>query len=199
MLEKESIYTSSKFQNKTYVASIGRHTYGNPQILHWGEKSTLTIGNFCSIADNVKIFLGGNHRIDWITTYPFNALSEKWDSAKNITGHPATKGDVKIGNDVWIGYGATILSGINIGDGAVIGAETVVTKDVEPYAVVVGNPAREVKKRFNKEKIEILLNIQWWNWEDSEIADKLHILCSQNIDKLNNSKKNIWERIKKLV
>lgn len=196
MTVKQSMYTATKFQNLPYINKIGKHTYGEPLILHWGENSKLTIGNFCSIADNVKIFLGGNHRIDWVTTYPFNALSDIWDNAKDIIGHPATKGDVIIGNDVWIGYGATILSGVTISDGAVIGAEAVVTKDVSPYAIVVGNPAREIKKRFSDENIKQLLKIKWWDWEDSEISKKIHLLCSGNIDIFcNPPKKSLWTKM----
>jgi len=196
MTVKQSIYTATKFKNLPYINKIGKHTYGEPLILHWGENSKLTIGNFCSIADNVKIFLGGNHRIDWVTTYPFNALSDIWDNAKDIVGHPATKGNVIIGNDVWIGYGATILSGVTISDGAVIGAEAVVTKDVSPYAIVVGNPAREIKKRFSDENIKKLLKIKWWDWEDSEISKKIHLLCSGNIDIFcNPPKKSLWTKM----
>lgn len=95
---------------------VGRHTYGNPEIIEWGEGATLSIGAFCSIAEGVAIFLGGNHRLDWVTTYPFNYL---WECGAGFQGHPATKGDVVIGNDVWIGRNAAILSGVHIGDGAV--------------------------------------------------------------------------------
>lgn len=143
-------YTKDFLKNFGDLVDIGSYTYGNPRLFHWGEDSKLKIGKFCSIADDVKIFLGGNHRMDWITTYPFSALKEEWPEAKDVKGHPATKGDVVIGNDVWIGYGATILSGVKIGNGAVIGAMAVVSKDVEPYSVVVGNPALEVKKDFPK-------------------------------------------------
>jgi len=125
--------------------SVGRGTYGEPAVLSWGGPSTLRVGSFCSIAEGVVIFLGGgNHRHDWITTYPFSVFRE---SAKAIAGQMQTKGDVIIGNDVWIGASAVILSGVSIGDGAVIGAYAVVSKSVPAYTVAVGNPARPVRKR----------------------------------------------------
>jgi acetyltransferase-like isoleucine patch superfamily enzyme len=157
---------------------IGRGSYGGLEVYTWGEGATLQVGAFCSFAQGVKIFIGGEHRTDWVTTYPFNVL---WEAGRTITGHPKTKGDVIIGNDVWIGTEAFVLSGNTIGDGAVIGARAVVTKDVEPYAVVAGNPARMVKKRFDEETIERLLRIQWWNWEDEKIGRALPLLLSQNI------------------
>jgi len=162
---------------------IGRGTYciGEPQVVvyNWGEGAVLHIGAFCSIAVGVKIYLGGEHRIDWVTTYPFSIL---WQAGKHIKGHPKTKGDIYIGNDVWIGVDAIIMSGVNIGDGAVIGARTVVTNDVPPYSVAVGNPARVVKKRFNDETIGRLLKINWWNWNDAQIEKALPMLLSNNIE-----------------
>ena len=137
--------------------NIGDHTYGNPRVLSWGEGTSLTIGKYCSISSNLIIFLGGEHRVDWISTYPFPTV---WEDAKGIPGHPSTKGDVIIGNDVWIGYGVTILSGVNIGDGVAIGACSVVIKDIPPYAIVAGNLCRIVKYRFDKETIKKLLKIR---------------------------------------
>lgn len=167
------------------IAEINEYTYGKPEILHWGEKAKVKIGKFCSIADGVKIFLGGNHRSDWITTYPFPALSSEWPEAESILGHPATNGDVIIGNDVWIGNGAIILSGVKIGDGVVVGAGSVVRKDIPPYTIVIGNPAQEIKKRFSNEIIEKLLLIKWWNWPLNEIKKNLDILCSDNPNRIN--------------
>jgi len=110
--------------------SVGRFTYGheNIAVMQWGEGCPLDIGAFCSIADNVQIFLGGNHRTDWITTFPFGHIFQKDLGGENIQGHPATNGGVSIGNDVWIGRGATIMSGISIGNGAVIAANSTVVK-----------------------------------------------------------------------
>ena len=155
--------------DKKYQRGIGDYTYGCPEIFDWEEGASLRIGKFCSISSNVKIFLGGEHRADWITTYPFSALNKDWPEASKITGHPRTKGDVIIGNDVWIGYGAVILSGVTIGDGAIIGAMSVVTKNVDSYTIVAGNPAREIKKRFSSNKIRRLMEIKWWNWPIKKI------------------------------
>ena len=160
---------------------VGEGTYGSPIVHNWGEDSKLIIGNYCLIADKVEIFLGGNHRIDWISTFPFN---QKFDSAKYIEGHPATKGDVVIGNDVWIGMNAVIMSGVAIGDGAVIAANSVVTKNVNPYAVVAGNPAREKKSRFPSSQIEKLLNLKWWNLGENKIEKLIPFLMSDSIDRL---------------
>lgn len=159
---------------------IGQGTYGDLEVLSWGEGTTLTIGSYTSIAEGVKVFLGGEHRIDWVTTYPFNVL---WESAKHYKGHPKTKGNVVIGNDVWIGTEALILSGVTIGDGAVIGARSVVTRDVPPYAVVAGNPARFVKYRFEEIVIERLLALKWWNWEPRQVINAMPELLDKRIEK----------------
>ena len=157
----EIFYTKEIFKDKPY--EIGEYSYGNP-IVYFESEGNLRIGKFCSIAfDSVKIFLGGNHRVDWTTTYPFNKIAD-FPEASHITGHPCSKGDVVIGNDVWIGMNATILSGVTIGDGAVVAAHAVVTKDVPPYAIVAGNPARVVKMRFSDDVIKYLLELKWWDW-----------------------------------
>ena len=174
-----SVYTKDRLVGSLF--EIGDYTYGVPTVLFWDNSTKLHIGRFCSIADGVTIMLGGNHRTDWVTTYPFNVLSEPFPNASAISGHPATKGDVWIGNDVWIGHGAKILSGVCIGDGAVIGADTVVTKDVEPYAIVTGNPGRMVKKRFDEQSIKALLEIGWWNWDVEKINQEVGFLCNTNI------------------
>lgn len=160
---------------------VGRGTYGEPDVYQWGEASTLKVGAFCSFADDISIYLGGDHRVDWITTYPFTRFRK---SAKHIEGHPRTKGDVNIGNDVWIGNGAAILSGVTIGDGAVIGAYAVVAKDVPPYTIMVGNPATPVRKRFSDDEIAILERIEWWCWPDSLIDEALPYLLSSDISGL---------------
>lgn len=158
---------------------IGRASYGNPSIEFPQNGGTLSIGNFCSLANGVKILLGGEHRPDWVTTYPFNLL---FKSAWEIAGHPRTKGDVVIGHDVWIGMEAIIMSGVTIGNGAVIGARAVVVKDVPPYAIVAGNPARLVKFRFDEETIYRLQKIKWWNWTDEKIEEHLRLMLTNEID-----------------
>ena len=162
-------------ENPAYAKySIGRFTYGEPTVLDYGD-ATLKVGSFCSISDGVKVLLGGNHRADWLTTYPFPEL---WPEAQGMPGHPATKGDVIIGHDVWIGLDALILSGVHVGDGAIIGARSVVTKSVAPYAIVAGNPARQIRKRFPEEVIARLLEIQWWQWPSEKISAALPHLLS---------------------
>ncbi len=160
---------------------FGRHTYDDHDLrVHgWNEGAGLRVGAFCSIAAGVQIFLGGEHRADWVSTFPFSVLWRK--SAGAITGHPATKGDVRIGNDVWIGCEAIILSGVTIGDGAIIGARAVVAGDVAPYAIVAGNPARQIRKRFDDTIIEELLDIRWWDWDDAKIEKFLPLLLHTDI------------------
>lgn len=180
--ESISIYTKDVFVNKPYV--IGEYTYGKPLVLFDDQNTNLIVGKFCSIAANVTIFLGGNHRTDWISTYPFNVLNEDFPEANQIFGHPATKGDVIIGNDVWIGRGAVIMSGITISDGAVIGANSVVTKDIGAYEIWAGNPAVLIKKRFSEEDILFLKELKWWEKDLDYISKNIRVLCSENINLL---------------
>jgi acetyltransferase-like isoleucine patch superfamily enzyme len=165
------------------IASQGEHTYigGNFNVFSWGEGTTLTIGNFCSLAANITVYLGGNHRTDWVTTYPFGHVN-KDNFPYDGKGHPATNGNVIIGNDVWIGNNVNIMSGITIGDGAVIATNSHVVKDVPPYTIVGGNPARIIRKRFTEEQIDKLLKIRWWDWSIEKINEKVPLLCSGKID-----------------
>ena len=166
--------------------SVGRGTYGEAEVLSWGDCTSLSIGSYCSIAEGVRIFLGGNHRTDLISTYPFAEILKRI----NLPRGPASKGDVIIGNDVWLGSRCTIMSGVTIGDGAVIGACSVVAKSVPPYSIVVGNPSSVIKKRFSDEEIQILLELKWWNWDESSILEALPIIMSKNINELMNYWKN---------
>lgn len=174
--------TQWKARNPDY--SMGRESYGDPIVAFRDfvpaleRRSTCKIGSFCSISDSVKILIGGLHRPDWVTTWPFNILREQF---ANLEGNPVSKGDVIIGNDVWIGFDALILSGITVGDGAVIGARAVVTKDVPPYGIVAGNPARLIRKRFDDTTIARLLKLSWWNWEDEKINKFVPLMCDTNI------------------
>ena len=167
------------FFTENYLADleqfeIGAYTYGNPNILFSESGEKLKIGKFCSIATNVNIFLGGNHRTDWVTTYPFNIFFQK---NLDIKGHPSSNGGVTIGNDVWLGRDVTILSGVTIGDGAVVGAGSLVTKNIDDYEVWGGNPARFIRLRFTEAEIVFLKRIQWWNWPIEKIIDNVELLC----------------------
>jgi acetyltransferase-like isoleucine patch superfamily enzyme len=161
-------------------SQVGDFSYGQPAVRWWGEPAKLVIGRFCSIADGVTMFLGGNHRADWVTTYPFSVLDD-WRAAKDIQGHPATNGDVVIGNDVWIGADSTILSGVEIGDGAIVAAGAMVTRNVPPFAIVGGNPARLIQMRFPPAEVEALLSIAWWDWPKERIEASLHRLLSGDV------------------
>jgi acetyltransferase-like isoleucine patch superfamily enzyme len=158
--------------------TMGRHSYHMPRIvLHGDQTSTahVTIGSFCSIARGVRILLDGNHRHDFITTSPLPQLGETYPDDR------FSKGPVVVGHDVWIGQWASILSGVTIGSGAVIGAGSVVTKDVRPYAIVVGNPAQEVRRRFSDSEIEELLATEWWSWPDERIRAAQPLLWSSDV------------------
>ena len=158
---------------------IGKFTYGNPDILIWTAKYHVFIGKFTSIAPETKIIVDGNHHADWISTYPFGELIE--GIPKNPE-HPAGKGDIRIGNDVWIGYRTIIMPGIIIGDGAVIGAGSVVTRNVDDYEIVAGNPARHIRYRFSKDQISALKKVQWWDWGIEKIVQYSDMLQSDRID-----------------
>jgi len=162
--------------------SFGKYTYGKPTVYSWNEGAKLIVGNFCSIADNVKIYLGGNHRTDWVTTYPFGHIYKNKFNKFNGVGHPVSKGDVIIGNDVWIGSNVVIMSGVTIGDGVVIANNSHVVKNAEPYTIIGGNPAKLLKYRFTPEQIKELLEIKWWNWDDDKINQYTPLLCNNNID-----------------
>ena len=156
---------------------IGDFTYGMPMIMSWGEKNAmLKIGKFCSIGSNVRIYLGGNHRTDWCTTYPFNVLLNK--IYPGIDGEvAATKGNVTIGNDVWIADNVTILSGVYIGDGAVIANGAVVVKDVRPYDIVGGVPAKHLKWRMTGDYVR---KLAWWDWPLEKLAEAVPLLNNWN-------------------
>lgn len=167
-------------ENRRYASyDIGEGTYGRPTVDFYDTGAKLKIGRYCSIGPGVKILLGGEHHLDWVTTYPFSLMFEE---AKSLPGYPHTKGDVAIGSDVWIGQEALILSGVTIGHGAVIGARSIVNRNVEPYAIVAGAPARHVRFRFPDQTIQSLLKIAWWEWPAQDIQTAWPLLQSPNID-----------------
>ena len=160
-----------------YAFGIG--SYGLPKVHDWDEGATLSIGAYCSIALNVQILLGGHHHSEWLTTYPFASMLPG-----NIPQTSFSRGDVVIGNDVWLCANTIVLSGVSIGDGAVVAAGAVVTKDVEPYSIVAGNPARHVRWRFDEPQRAALLQIAWWKWPVEEVTQIAPLLCSGNIESL---------------
>jgi len=168
----------AKFRQRYPQYSIGTGTYGMPQVHDWNEGATLKIGAYSSLAGNVQIYLGGHHRTDWVSCFPFPAFVEE---VAHIADYGGTRGDVVIGSDVWVCSNSIILSGVTIGHGAVIANGSVVTRDVEPYAVVAGNPAQQVRWRFAEEQRQALLETSWWDWPEAEVRAVAHLLCSADI------------------
>ena len=156
---------------------IGRGSYGVPLVHPSFGGAVLQIGSFCSISSNVQIYLGGEHRTDWVTTSPLNTFFEE----KGKYEHERTKGDVIIGNDVWLCANTTILSGVTIGDGAVIANGAVVSRDVEPYSITAGNPARHLRFRFSADIVSALVDIAWWDWPEDILRQHLDKLLTPNI------------------
>jgi virginiamycin A acetyltransferase len=146
-------------------------------------KVKLIIGKFCAIAAETRFIMTGDHKLDAISTYPFPIFQQGWETAFNVFDLPV-KGDIVVGNDVWFGYDCLIKGGVKIGDGAIIAARAVVVKDVPPYAIVAGNPARVVKMRFDDPTIQRLLNIAWWNWDIEKITRHLKLICNLDINSL---------------
>ena len=146
----------------------------------------LIIGKFCSIACGAKfIFNCANHTLKSLSTYTFPLFFEEWDLPKSeVSTAWDNKGDIIIGNDVWIGYDAVIMAGVHIGDGAIIGTRAVVTKDVEPYSIVGGVPAKEIRKRFAPDVVAKLLELKWWNWPSEKIKNNIAAIQSGNIEEL---------------
>lgn len=146
----------------------------------------LIIGKFCSIACGAKFLLnGGNHRMASFSTYPFAVFPGEWGGGGSASDAWDNKGDIVIGNDVWVGYEAVILAGVKVGDGAVVAARSVVTKDVPPYAIVGGMPARPLRMRFGADVVETLLRLRWWDWEVARIRKHLSVLCGNDAVALN--------------
>jgi virginiamycin A acetyltransferase len=195
--DRQTVYLKSVINDPNIV--VGDYTmyndmYDDPRefqknnvLYHYPiNKDRLIIGKYCSIACRSKfIFTSANHSKQSLSTYPFPIFFDEWSlNVADITKAWDNKGDIVIGNDVWIGYEAVILSGVKIGDGAIIGTRAVVTKDVPPYAIVGGVPARVIKKRFDEKVICKLMEIQWWNWDEEKVREHLEAIMSGNIDGL---------------
>ena len=205
-MNAREIYPNKNLKNICYINNIiknpniiiGDYTYYNTEknaenfendcvIYHYKEfGDKLIIGKFCSIGENVKFMMNAaNHNLNAITTYPFTAIMEKEKgiNTKHLSELP-NKGDTVIGNDVWIGMNSLIMPGVHIGDGAVIGANSVVAKNVEPYTIVAGNPIREIRKRFSEEEIKLLLETKWWDWDIEKITKNIDVILKNDVTKL---------------
>lgn len=195
--DPSTIYLKSAITNPNI--SVGEHTMyhdfvqeptlfeQNNVLYHYPiNQDKLIIGKFCSIACGARfLFNSANHAMKSLSTYPFPLFYEQWGLEKqNVADAWDNKGDIIIGNDVWIGYEAVILAGVHIGDGAVIGARAVVTKDVPPYAIVGGVPAKVIRKRFAQSQIDELLQLKWWDWPEKRIARKLQAIQSGDMQTL---------------
>lgn len=195
--DKQTVYLKNVIKNTNII--VGEYTmyndFVNDPVLF--EKNNvlyhypinhdkLIIGKFCSIACGTRfLFNSANHSLSSLSSYPFPIFYEQWGlDSKNVVDAWDNKGDIVIGNDVWIGYEAVILSGVTIGDGAIIGTRAVVTKDIPPYTIVGGVPAKMIRKRYSDEIISELLRIKWWNWEKQKIAQNIKAIQQGNIQQL---------------
>ena len=167
------------------VITIGRFSYINKMnTISVDNRSRIVIGNFTSIAWDVLFLLRSNHHPEWVTTYPVDWFP--WDASipRPTDPHVMNKDNITVGSDVWIGKGVTIMPGITIGDGAIIAADAVVTKDVRPYAIVAGNPGREIRRRFDEDTIDYLLKVKWWDQPNDFIIKHCQVICSADFEKL---------------
>ncbi len=180
--KNKSIYLKDNPKFKKF--DIGEWSYGWPSVRFAESGAQLSIGKYCSIAKDTVIMLGGEHNLSRGTSFPFDMLFDQCREANSEPMHAMTKGDVVIGNDVWICSGAFIRSGVTIGDGAIVGAMSVVTKDIEPFSIVAGNPAKHVRYRFGQETRERLLRLAWWEWPLDNIIDSWEYLKDLNLDEL---------------
>lgn len=185
MVFGKKLKTSNGFDRVEIISGfpvkVGKYTYDTNciNIYVWDKSEvSVSIGRFCSISYGLDIYTGGNHRVDWISTFPFGWSEATKNMVSPIKGHPAKNKPVKIGHDVWIGRNVSIMSGVTIGDGAVIATNSHVTKDIPAYAIVGGNPAKVIKYRFDKEVIARLQAMEWWNWSDEKIFNSLDIICA---------------------
>ena len=145
----------------------------------------LVIGKFCAIARGITFIMNGaNHRMNSVTTYPFNIMGHGWEKCTPTLEDLPFKGDTVVGNDVWIGQDVTVMPGVHIGDGAIIAAESVVTRDIPPYHVAGGNPCRVIRKRFDGALIDYLLALKWWAWDAEKIFCNLEALCSGDLEQI---------------
>lgn len=153
----------------------------------FGDK--LIIGKFCAIAKGIEFVMNGaNHRMKSVSTYPFNIMGGGWEKYTPTINDLPFKGDTVVGNDVWIGQNVTVMPGVHIGDGAIIAADSVVTKNIPPYCIAGGNPCKVIRQRFDDELISYLINLKWWDWSADKIFRNMETLCSGDLTKIKNIK-----------
>lgn len=175
----------------TYYDDIsGAENFENHVTHHYeflGDK--LIIGKFCAIAKGIEFIMNGaNHRMNSVTTYPFNIMGHGWEKFTPSLEQLPLKGDTVIGNDVWIGQNVTVMPGVHIGDGAIVAANSVVAKDIPAYCIAGGNPCSVIRKRFSDDLIEYLLELKWWDWDAEKIFLNMDVLCSGDLEQIRSIK-----------
>ena len=160
---------------------MGNMSYYAPNVIKFkGDTGRVIIGNFASVAPDADFYVGGLHRVEWVSLYGLRAMLELPGAYED--GFTHGRGDIVVGSDTWVTNGCTVMSGVTIGDGAVVGTKAVVAKDVRPYGIVVGNPAKEIGRRFSDEQVEALLRIKWWDWPTELVKERVDALSSPDID-----------------
>lgn len=160
---------------------MGNMSYYAPNVVRYaGDTGRVIIGNFASVAPDADFYVGGLHRTEWVSQYGLRAMLDLPGAHED--GFTHGRGDIVVGSDTWVTNGCTVMSGVTIGDGAVIGTKAVVARDVRPYAIVVGNPAREIRRRFGDEQVEALLRIRWWDWPTETVRRHVALICSPDVD-----------------
>jgi acetyltransferase-like isoleucine patch superfamily enzyme len=172
-------------QAQEYIADgtlvMGNMSYYAPNVVKFkGDTGRVIIGNFASVAPDADFYVGGLHRVEWVSLYGLRAMLDLPGAYED--GFTHGRGDIVVGSDTWVTNGCTVMSGVTIGDGAVVGTKAVVAKDVRPYAIVAGNPAKEIRRRFSDEQVEALLRIKWWDWPTELVKERVAALSSPDID-----------------
>ncbi|WP_108822451.1 Vat family streptogramin A O-acetyltransferase [Dysgonomonas sp. Marseille-P4361] len=200
----DSIYPNEKIKQVCFIKNviknpniiIGEYTYYDDEdgaenfeehVTHHYDfiEDKLIIGKFCAIGRGIEFIMNGaNHKMNAITTYPFNIMGHGWEKTTPSIEDLPIKGDTIVGNDVWIGQNVTIMPGIKIGNGAIIAANSTVSKDIPAYHIAGGNPIRIIKKRFEDDLIDYLQKLKWWDWSAEKITENLEILLSSDLDKI---------------
>jgi len=160
---------------------MGNMSYYAPNVVKYaGDTGRVIIGNFASVAPDADFYVGGLHRTEWVSQYGLRAMLDLPGAHED--GFTHGRGDIVVGSDTWVTNGCTVMSGVTIGDGAVVGTKAVVAKDVRPYAIVVGNPAREIRRRFSDAHVDALLRIRWWDWPIETVKQHVELICSPDVD-----------------